>query len=87
MGHVAKRLLVVPALLAALPLAAQEEAPVVLWGQFTVNATKAEVKQFRASLPKARLEVIPGCPAPFGYRTVKDRLVTITFMAQDGDAD
>lgn len=87
MGHVAKRLLAVPALLAALPLAAQEEAPVVLWGQFTVNATKAEVKQFRASLPKARLEVIPGCPAPFGYRTVKDRLVTITFMAQDGDAD
>jgi hypothetical protein len=45
------------------------------------------VKQFRASLPKARIEVIPGCLAPFGYRTVKDRLVTITFMAQDGDAD
>jgi hypothetical protein len=81
-----RRWLIFPALLAAMPLMGQE-APVVLWGQFTTGATKAEVKQFRQSLPKARLEVIPGCLAPFGYRTVKDRLVTITFMAQDGGAD
>jgi hypothetical protein len=87
MGHVMKRWLIVAGLLAAMPLAAQGEAPVVLWGQFTTATTKAEAKQFRASLPKARLEVIPGCLAPFGYRTIKDRLVTITFMAQDGDAD
>ena len=86
MGYGMKRWSIVAGLLAAMPLAAQE-APVVLWGQFTTATPKAEVKQFRASLPKARLEVIPGCLAPFGYRTVKDRLVTITFMAQDGEAD
>jgi hypothetical protein len=82
------RALIALGLLAAVPstLAAQVQ-PLVLWGQFTTATPKAEVKQFRASLPNARIEVIPGCPAPFGYRTVKDRLVTITFMAQDGDAD
>jgi hypothetical protein len=87
MGYLTKHWLIVAGMLAAMPLAAQEAAPVVLWGQFTTATPKAEVKQFRASLPKARIEVIPGCLAPFGYRTVKDRLVTITFMAQDDDAD
>lgn len=87
MLYLTRRWLIAAGLLAAMPLAAQEQAPVVLWGQFTTATTKAEAKQFRAGLPKARIEVIPGCPAPFGYRTIKDRLVTITFMAQDGDAD
>ena len=87
MLYLTRRWLIVAGLLAAMPLAAQGEAPVVLWGQFTTATTKAEAKQFRAGLPKARIELIPGCPAPFGYRTIKDRLVTITFMAQDGDAD
>lgn len=87
MGDVTQRWLVVLALLATTPLAAGEAGPPVLWGRFTANTTKAEVKQFRASLPNARIEVIPGCLAPFGYRTVKDRLVTITFTAQDSDAD
>jgi hypothetical protein len=86
MGGVTRHWLIVPALLATMPLAAQE-APVVLWGQFTTATPKAEAKAFMDSLPKRHMEVIPGCPAPFGYRSGKGGLVTITFMGSQAPAD
>ena len=71
----------------AFPAAASADGdPIELWGGFTTATTKAEVK-FREGLPKKRLEVIPGCVAPFGYRTRKGTLVSVTFMAQDRDND
>jgi hypothetical protein len=60
---------------------------VVLWGEFTTATPKAEAKAFMNSLPKRQLEVIPGCPAPFGYRSGKSGLVTITFMGSQAPAD
>lgn len=79
-----------PALVFAAPLGAQQNAlvdPVVLWGQFTTATPKANAKAFMTSLPKRHLEVIPGCPAPFGYRSGKDGLVTISFMGSQAPAD
>jgi hypothetical protein len=63
-----------------------QDAPTVLWGQFTTATPKAEAKAFMNSLPKRHLDVIPGCPAPFGYRSGKSGLVTITFMASQAPA-
>ena len=48
---------------------------------------KADAKAFMNSLPKRQLEVIPGCPAPFGYRSGKAGLVTVTFMGSLAPAD
>jgi len=75
------------AAIAAVPsaLAAQGQ-PVVLWGQFTTATPKAEAKAFMNSLPKRQMEVIPGCPAPFGYRSGKGGLVTISFMGSQAPA-
>ena len=67
-------------------LAAQAQ-PIVLWGEFTTASTATDVKAFKAGLTKKRVEVLPGCEAPLGYRTQKKVLVTIIFAAQDGDAD
>ena len=60
--------------------------PVVLWGQFTTATPKAEAKAFMNSLPKRQMDVIPGCPAPFGYRSGKGGLVTISFMGSRAPA-
>lgn len=87
-----KKLIVISALVviaAGEGSSAVAEAPdeIVLWGDITTATTKAEAKAFRAALPGKRVEVIPGCPAPFGYRTQNGTLVTVTFMAQDRDAN
>jgi hypothetical protein len=90
MGDMARRWLIVPAVLSAMPLAAQQAAtpqPVDLWGQFTTATPKAEAKAFMNSLPKRQMEVIPGCPAPFGYRSGKGGLVTISFMGSQAPAE
>lgn len=86
MGYVTKRWPIVAGLLAAMPPAAQAEGPVVLWGQFTTATPKAEAKVFMDSLPKRQMDVIPGCPGPFGYRSGKGGLVTITFMGSQAPA-
>ncbi len=81
---------IAPALLVSAPLAAQQNAlasPIVLWGQFTTASTKADVKAFKAKWPKKRPEVIPGCPSEMGFRQIKGRMVTITLIGQDRDAD
>jgi hypothetical protein len=75
---------------AAMPLAAQQAAPTaptVLWDRFTTATPNAEAKAFMNSLPKRRMELISGCPAPFGYRSGKGGLVTITFMGSQAPAD
>jgi hypothetical protein len=70
-------------------VSAQDTAvePIVLWEQFTTATPKADAKAFMNSLPKRQLEVIPGCPAPFGYRSGKAGLVTVTFMGSLAPAD
>jgi len=86
----ARRWLIVPALMAAMPLAAEQAeptGPVVLWGKFTTTTPKAEAKAFMNGLPKRHMEVIPGCPAPFGYRSGKGGLVTISFMGSQAPAE
>lgn len=79
------------ALLAALVAApsargAQAE-PVTLWRDFTTATPKAAAKGFMNSLPKRQIAVIHGCLAPFGYRSGKHGLVTITFMGSQAPAD
>jgi hypothetical protein len=64
-----------------------QAAPIVLWGQFTTATPKADAKTFMNSLPKRHLDVIPGCPAPFGYRSGKGGLVTISFMGSQAPAE
>lgn len=59
----------------------------MLWGQFTTATPKAEAKAFMNSLPKRQMEVIQGCPGPFGYRSGKEGLVTITFMGSQASPD
>lgn len=73
-------------IVAAAPVLAAQGTPVVLWGQFTTATPKAEAKVFMNSLPKRQMEVIPGCPAPFGYRSGKEGLVTISFMGSQAPA-
>lgn len=82
-----QRYLTLAALLAATPLAAQQTDRIVLWGEFTTASTAAEIKAFKAKWPKKRPEVIPGCPSEMGYRVVRSRMVTITLIGQDRDAD
>lgn len=59
----------------------------MLWGHFTTATPRAEAKAFMDSLPKRRMEMIPGCPAPFGYRTGEGGLVTISFMGSQAPGD
>lgn len=66
---------------------AQAPEPIALWGDFTTASTKAQIKAFKASQPKKRVEILPGCAAEMGHRHKKDRLVTIIFLGQDRDAD
>jgi hypothetical protein len=82
-----QRYLFLATLLAAAPLAAQQAEPIVLWGEFTTASTAAEIKAFKAKWPRKRPEVIPGCPSEMGYRRAKGRIVTITLVGQDRDAD
>ncbi|MFO6447588.1 hypothetical protein ACLBKU_10630 [Erythrobacter sp. NE805] len=84
---VTARWMIPPALMLAAPLAAASDAPVVLWGTFSTATPKSEAKSFMDSLPKRQIEVIPGCPAPFGYRSGKSGLVTVTFMGSLAPAD
>ena len=66
---------------------AQEAEPIELWGGFTTASTKADIKAFKATQPKKKVEIIPGCIAEMGYRQKKKRLVTIIFLGLDRDAD
>ncbi len=66
---------------------AEEPAAVELWDGLTTATTKKEVKQYKSDLPNKRVEVIPGCLAPLGYRSKKGTLVTVIFAAQDKQAD
>lgn len=66
---------------------ADSSVPIALWGDFTTASTKAEIKAFKATKPKHRVEVYPGCLAEMGYRHQQERLVTILFLGQDKDAD
>lgn len=78
------------AMLGSVPLAAQEgvgAGPVVLWGDFTTNTTKAEAKALRAALPKGRVEVIPGCEVTLTYRTARGTAVTVLMLGRDGESD
>ncbi|MEM6586105.1 MAG: hypothetical protein AAF692_10145 [Pseudomonadota bacterium] len=68
-------------------LLAETTEPIELWGGFTTADTKAEIKAFKAKLPKKRIEILPGCVAGMGYRQKNKRLVTIIFTGQDKDAD
>lgn len=61
--------------------------PVELWNGFTTASTAAEIKAFKASKPKRRVEVFPGCTAEMIYRFKDRRLVSIIFLGQDRDAD
>lgn len=67
-------------------VAAQNNLPLEIWGGFTTNTTKAEIKAFKADKPKHRVEVYPGCPAEMGYRHIDGKLVTIVFNGLDRDA-
>jgi hypothetical protein len=83
------RVLAASAMMMAVPLFGQNAAPaepIVLWGEFTTATPKAQAKVFMKSLPERRMELIPGCPAPFGYRSGKGGLVTITFMGSQAPA-
>lgn len=82
------RALMALCLLAAVPsaLVAQGQ-PVALWGQFTTASTKADIAAFKATWPKKRPEVIPGCPSEMGYRQIKGQMVSITLIGQDREAD
>lgn len=82
-----QRCLTLATLLAAAPLAAQQTDRIVLWGDFTTTSTSAEIKAFKAKWPKKRPEVIPGCPSELGYRTTKGRMVSITLIGLDREAD
>jgi hypothetical protein len=82
-----QRCLPLAIMLAAVPLAAQQTDPIVLWGEFTTASTAAEIKAFKAKWPKKRPEVIPACPSEMGYRTAKGQMVSITLIGQDRDAD
>lgn len=82
-----QRWLFIPTMLLAAPLAAQQTDPIELWNGFSTASTKADIIAFKAKWPKKRPDVIPGCPSEMGYRIVKGRMVTISFIGQDRDAD
>lgn len=61
--------------------------PIELWNGFTTASTKAEINAFKATKPKRKVEVYPGCIAEMGYRQSGGRLVTIIFLGQDREAN
>lgn len=63
------------------------DAPIMLWNTFSTSSTKAEVEAFKASKPRRRVELYPGCIAEMGYRLRRGRLVSILFLGQDRDAN
>jgi hypothetical protein len=69
------------------PVGAEEPEAIELWGDFTTHSTKDDVKAFKATQPKKKVEIIPGCIAEMGYRSKKKRLVTIIFAGLDREAD
>lgn len=82
-----RRCLIISTLLTAVPLAAQQTDPIELWNGFSTASTKDDIKAYKATWPKKRPEVIPGCPSEMGFRTAKGRMVTITLIGQDREAD
>jgi len=78
---------VVTALGSGMAASADDTAVIELWDGLTTATTKSQVKEYKAALPNKRVEVIPGCLAPLGYRSKKGTLVTVIFAAQDRDAD
>ena len=74
----------------AAPVLATEAIPagrIELWNGFTTASTSAEIKAFKATKPKKRVEVYPGCLAEMTYRRIKDQLVSIIFLGQDREAN
>lgn len=82
-----RTLLALSALCAPIALNAQNADPIELWGGFTTDDTKADIKAFKAKHPKKKIEIIPGCIAEMGWRQKKKRLVTIIFLGLDRDAN
>ena len=74
-------------LIASSAVAESEQASIPLWRDFTTTSTKAEIKTFKATWPKKKVEVIVGCSAEMVYRYVDGKLVTIMFLGQDREAD
>lgn len=60
-------------------------APIELWNGFTTASSKEEIKAFKAGFPGKKVEIIHGCASEMGYRNIKGRIVTITFIGQDRD--
>jgi hypothetical protein len=72
-----------------LPSSAQEpaSAPIELWSGFTTASTSGQIKTFKATQPRHRVEVFPGCVAEMTYRFKSGQLVSIIFLGQDREAD
>ncbi|WP_374529293.1 hypothetical protein [Novosphingobium sp.] len=75
------------AIVGAASAQAVSSAPIELWNGFTTASTKEELKAFKASKPKRKVEIYPGCIAEMGYRQENGRLVTIIFMGLDREAN
>lgn len=70
----------------ALAIDLNPASPVVeLWNGFTTASTAADVKAFKATKLRHKVEVYPGCEAEMGYRQDDGRLVTIIFLGRDRD--
>lgn len=72
------------------PAIAAESFPVEkieLWGGFTTASTSAEIKAFKATRPKHRIEVYPGCLAEMLHRHIGGKLVSLIFLGQDRGAN
>ena len=68
-------------------LAQAPAQPVELWNGFTTASTKAEIKAFKATKPKKKIEIIPGCIAEMGHVHKDGQTVTIIFLGQDREAN
>ena len=62
-----------------------ETLAITLWEQFTTHSSKDDVKAFKRTQPKRRVEIIPGCVAEMGYRAKRKKLVTVIFLGLDRD--
>jgi len=72
---------------ASIVAAQAPERPIELWNGFTTASTKAEIKAFKATKPKQKIELIPGCIAEMGHVHKDGQTVTIIFLGQDRDAN
>jgi hypothetical protein len=61
--------------------------PINLWGVFTTDTAKAEIKAFKATKPKKRVEIYADCWASMLHRHNKGKLVSIIFLGQDNNAN